>query len=108
MTNRLIIALLAPAMTINLLMVCDGKGNRAVAQNNNLSENDVENFFRQHTVEGNHAVAMKKRSLGTVTYFATVHGYPNNLAVCEEVLAPYNKDVSRSAISGEYFCEVLH
>jgi hypothetical protein len=51
---------------------------------------------------------MKKRSLGTVTYFATVHGYPNNLAVCEEVLAPYNTDVSRSAISGEYFCEVLH
>jgi hypothetical protein len=89
-------------------MVCDGKGNHAVAQNNNLSENDVENFFRQHTVEGNHAVAMKKRSLGTVTYFATVHGYPNNLAVCEEVLAPYNTDVSRSAISGEYFCEVLH
>ena len=108
MTNRLIIALLAPAMAINLLMVCDGKGNRAVAQNNNLSENDVENFFRQHTGEGNLAVARTKRSLGTGTYFATVHGYPNNLAGCEEVLAPYNTDVSRSAISGEYFCEVLH
>jgi hypothetical protein len=76
-------------------------------QRSDLSDTDVENFFRKHTVEGNHAVAIKKRSLGTVTYFATVHGYPNNLEVCEEVIAPYNEDASLPVIPGEYFCEEL-
>ena len=107
MTSNLILAVLAQVIAVILLLGCNGEDDHAVAQGNDLSETDVENFFRQHTIEGSNAVAMKKRSLGTVTYFATVHGYPNNLAVCEEVLAPYNKDASRSAISGEYFCEVL-
>ena len=78
-----------------------------MATGDSVTTSDVERYFRKHKVDGNRAVAMKKRSLGMVTYFATVHGYPNNLSVCEEVLAPYKEDASRSAISGEYFCEEL-
>jgi len=35
--------------------------------------------------DGNYAMAMKKRSVGVTAYLATVHGYPNNLSVCQEV-----------------------
>ena len=99
MTDKLTVALLGQLIAATLLMGCD--------QDSDLSDADVEDFFRQHTVGGSHAVAMKKRTLGTVTYFATVHGYPNNLSVCEDVIAPYNKDASLSTIPGEYFCEEL-
>jgi hypothetical protein len=54
-----------------------------------------------------HAVALKKRTLGGVAYLATIHGFPNNRSVCEEIIAPYNKDPSLSVIPGEYFCEEL-
>jgi hypothetical protein len=72
-----------------------------------LSSSDVEQFFRGHKVEGYYAVAIKKRTLGGVAYLSTVHGFPDNTSVCEELIAPYNKDRSLSAISGEYFCEEL-
>jgi hypothetical protein len=72
-----------------------------------LSSSDVEEFFRGHKVDGAYAVAMKKRSPAGVVYFGTIHGFPSNLSVCEEVLAPYNKDPSLSVLPGEYFCEEL-
>ena len=43
------------------------------------------------TVDGHYAVAIKKRSLGGESYLATVHGYPTNLSVCEQLIAPYNQ-----------------
>ena len=46
-------------------------------------------------------------TLGDVAYLATIHGYPNNLSVCKELIAPYNKDSSKSVIAGEYYCEEL-
>ena len=72
-----------------------------------ISSSDLEAYFRKYTVDGNYPVAIKKRSLGGVGYLATVHGYPTNLSVCEELIAPYNKEQSRSVIPGEYFCEEL-
>jgi hypothetical protein len=33
--------------------------------------------------------------------------YPSNLSVCEQLIEPYNKDQSKSALPGEYFCEEL-
>jgi hypothetical protein len=93
-------AILIAAYTfITLLMACD--------QGSDLSDADVEDFFQKHTVEGNHAVALKKRSLGGVSYLAAIHGYPTNRSVCEEIIEPYNKDASLSTIPGEYFCEEL-
>jgi hypothetical protein len=91
--------LIAVYTSATLLMGCD--------QGSDLSDADVEDFFQQHTVEGNHAVAMKKRSLGTTAYLATIHGYPNNLSVCEQVIAPFNEGASLSDVPGEYFCEEL-
>ncbi len=60
MTDKLIVALLGLVIAATLLIGFD--------QDSDLSDTEVEDFFRQHTVDGNHAVAMKKRSLGTVTY----------------------------------------
>jgi hypothetical protein len=98
----------ALAMFLSALLGCD-LGNPV--QGRDLSEEGLEAFFRKHTVNGNHAVAAKVRftvpSPG-VAYLLTVHGYPNNLSVCEELIAPYNKDPSLSVMPGNtYFCEVL-
>jgi hypothetical protein len=73
-----------------------------------ITNQQLESFFRAHTVEGHHVVALKKRSLGVVSYLATIHGYPNNLSVCEELVVPYNKEASTSVIAGDYYCEELH
>ena len=72
-----------------------------------MTDTELESFFRSHTVDGNHVVALKKRSAGAVSYLATIHGYPSNLSVCEQLIEPYNKDQSTSALPGEYFCEEL-
>jgi hypothetical protein len=95
----LIAVALLMAVALACFMACD--------QVSNIASADLEDFFRHHKVDGDYVVAMKKRSLGTVSYFATIHGYPDNLSVCEAVIAPYNKNESLSAIPGEYFCEVL-
>jgi hypothetical protein len=88
----------------SLLMGCDQV---TVTTGDTIPSSEVEDFFRKHKVDGNRAVAMRKRSLGGVAYLATIHGYPDNLSVCEEVIAPYNKDASLSDIPGQYFCEEL-
>lgn len=77
----------------------------------NLTEEELDGFFRKHTISGNHAAAIKLRFTipqpGT-SYLGTIHGYPNNLAVCEELIAPYNEDPSLTTIPGStYYCEVL-
>jgi len=86
-----------------LLMGCDQV---TVTTGDSISSSDLESLFRKHKIDGNHAVALKKRSAG-VSYLVTIHGYPNNLSVCEELIAPYNEDLSLSVLSGEYFCEEL-
>lgn len=72
-----------------------------------ITDTDLESYFRSHTVDGHNVAALKKRSAGTVSYLATIHGYPDNLSVCEQLIEPYNKDESKSTLPGEYFCEVL-
>jgi hypothetical protein len=105
MTDKRTVALLVHVFVgAALLIGCD---QITVATGNSVSSSEVEEFFRKHKVDGNHAVAMKNRSLGVVAYLGTIHGYPNNFSVCEEVLAPYNKDPSLSAMPGTYFCEEL-
>jgi hypothetical protein len=72
-----------------------------------MSESELEAFFRGRTVSGKPVVAVKKRTPGSAAYLLTVHGYPNNLSVCEELIKPYNEDPSLSVLPGEYFCEEL-
>jgi len=73
-----------------------------------VSDIALERYFKKTTVSGNHVAALKKRIFqGDVAYLATIHGYPNNLAVCESLIAPYNSDASKSVLPGTYFCELL-
>ena len=77
----------------------------------NLTEEELETFFRQHTVEGNNAVALKINfiyPLPWIAYVATIHWYPDNKSVCEELIAPYNNDPSLSVAPwSTYYCEIL-
>lgn len=75
--------------------------------NDIVTEDEVAQFFKTHKVAGNYAAALKKSSLGQVSYLATIHGYPNNLDVCNDLIAPYNENESLSTIPGYYFCEEL-
>jgi len=72
-----------------------------------ITYEELEAYLRSHTVDGNISVAIKKASLGDISYLATVHGYPNNMSVCEDLIEPYNNDASLSVISGQFFCERL-
>lgn len=83
-----------------------GCGGDPVAKS--MTEEQLEAFFRGRTVHGEAVVALKKRIIdGQNSYLATIHGYPNNLSVCEELIKPYNADASMSTLPGQYFCEVL-
>ena len=79
--------------------------------NGDLSDEELESFLRSHTISGNHAVAIKKRTtLGSqvaVSFLATIHGYPSNLSVCENLATEQNADQSLSVLPGVYYCEVL-
>lgn len=92
---------------IAMLIALSGCGEISVIRGDSISEAELESFFRKHKVEGNRPVALKKRSIAGIAYLATVHGYPNNLSVCEELIAPYNDDTSLSVLPGDFFCEVL-
>jgi hypothetical protein len=96
------------ALTMLRVIAASGSGTES---SGDLSEEDLERFFRRHTISGNQPVALKLRfSVPTPgsAYLATVHGYPNNRQVCEELIAPYNTDPSLTTIpGGRYFCEVL-
>ena len=89
---------------IGLLTAC---GQAKIAASSAITSEELESFFRHHTVNDHHAVALKKRSAAGDSYLATVHGYPNNLAVCQQLIKPYNEDPQLSVMSGQYFCEEL-
>jgi len=98
-------------LTLLALVSLAGCGFVSTASASDLTEEQIESFFRKHTISGNHAVAIKLRFTvpqpGTA-YLGTIHGYPNNRSVCEELIAPYNKDTSLTTIpGGSYYCEVL-
>ena len=94
----LVIALALFIVGCNKLTITTGKS---------ISDKELEQFFRKHQVDDNYAVALKKKSLDVTSYLATIHGYPNNLSVCSELIVPYNKDASLSTMPGTYFCEEL-
>lgn len=54
------------------------------------------------------AYAIIKSGLGGDAWLATVHGFPDNRAVCMELIEPYQNDPSRSALPGKYTCRVLY
>lgn len=92
---------------IGLLIVLSACGPMSSSSGGSITEADLEQFFREHKVGRAPAAALKKRSLGEVSYLATIHGYADNLQVCQQLIEPYNKDASLSAIPGGYYCEEL-
>lgn len=84
-----------------------GCGQVTVTPKGSITSAELESFLRHHPVDGHEPVALKKRSLGVDSFLATIHGFPNNLEVCGELIAPYNTDPSKSVVSGTYFCEEL-
>ena len=94
----------AAIAAIGLLTAC---GQAKIAANSAVTSTELESFFRHHTVNEHHAVALKKRSAAGDSYLLTVHGYPNNLTVCQKLIKPYNEDPQLSVMSGQYFCEEL-
>ncbi len=71
-----------------------------------ITSEELEQMLRKHKINGYHAVALKKRSV-VDAYLATIHGYPDNLGVCMQIIEPYNKNSDLSAIPGTYYCEEL-
>jgi hypothetical protein len=95
--------LISVVLVVGLATGCAG----GTTLGDSVTEDQLEAFFRAHKVEGNHVAAIKKRSAGVSSYLATIHGYPNNISVCEEIVAPLNKDDSTSVVPGQYYCEEL-
>ena len=79
----------------------------SVTTGESISSEELRIFFRKHKIDNNFAVALKKESAGTHSYLATIHGYPDNLSVCESLIEPYNKEAGLSVMQGVYYCEVL-
>lgn len=77
----------------------------------NLTEDQLDTFFRKHTIEGNIPVAIKiqfTQPMPGIAYVATIHWYQNNKSVCEELIAPYNIDPTLTAIAwSTYYCEEI-
>ncbi len=103
-TNRMAFIAVCFLLTTSFLVGC---GPATVTSGDSITSDDLESFFGKHKIDGNGAVAIKKLSFGEESYLATIHGYPTNLSVCEQLIAPYNEDPSLSSIDGYYYCEPL-
>ena len=45
-----------------------------------------------------------KDGMDSAAWLATIHGYPDNRSVCEDLIAPYNTDPDLPVLPGIYFC----
>ncbi len=96
------------ALLLTLTIFLGGCGQVTVTTGSSVTDKELEGFFKQHKVDGNVAVALKKHTVGAPdSYLATIHGYPDNLSVCKSLVEPYNNDAKLSVIPGSYFCEEL-
>lgn len=53
------------------------------------------------------AYAVVKNGIAVPAWLATIHGYVDNRAVCEQLIAAYNEDASMSVLAGDYTCRRL-
>ncbi len=89
------------------ILFLSGCADVSIVSGESIEAKELEAFFRKHKISENYSVAIKKHSLGGESYLATIHGYPNNLSVCQQLIEPYNKGTESSVIIGTYFCDVL-
>ena len=65
----------------------------------------VQRFFAKNKVGRSPDIAVMKN--GT-DHLMTIHGYMDDLAVCEQLIEPYNQDSSLSTLPGSYSCVPLN
>jgi len=95
-------------LLIVIVVTCAGCGPVTVTSGDSITYAELEQFFRKHKIDGNHAAALKKLSFVGDVYVITIHGYPNNLEVCESLAAPMRTgNLLWSDIPGVYHCELL-
>lgn len=68
-------------------------------------QGDVQRFFARHKIGSSPDYAVMKN--GT-DHLMTIHGYGDDLGVCMQLIEPYNKDPSLSALPGSYSCVPLN
>ena len=56
---------------------------------------------------GSAAYGIVKSSVAGESWLATIHGYPDNEAVCEELIAEYNESPEMSVLAGNYRCDPI-
>ena len=56
---------------------------------------------------GSMAYGIVKNSVAGDSWLATVHGDPDNEAVCEELIAEYNESPEMSVLAGTYRCDPI-
>ena len=89
-----------------IILMLNGCAKVSITIGDSITDKQLERFFRKHKIDGNYPVALKKRSFAD-SYLATIHGYPDNLSVCQQIIEQYNKNKDLSAVKGEYYCEIL-
>jgi len=67
-------------------------------------EEGLKEQLRKHPVGGSPAVMLKKSGIAE-SWLATIHGYLDNMSVCEDMIKPYNENPSLSDVEGTYYCQ---
>lgn len=70
-----------------------------------VGQETVKDFFAKNRVGSSPDYAVMKN--GT-DHLITIHGYANDLEVCQRLIEPYNRDPSLSAVPGSYTCVPLN
>ena len=85
-------------IVVSALMGCDSGPTQ-------ITQDDLKAYFAKHRVGSSADYAIVKN--GT-DYLATVHGYMDDGSVCEQLIAPYNKNPALSVLPGTYSCVPLN
>jgi len=77
------------------------------AEDLNEYERSLQEAYATRPEGSDDAAALFKDGPAGRAWLATIHGYPNNLEVCEELIAPYNSDQTMSDLPGTYRCRYV-
>lgn len=94
------------SLTVCVLVSCNSSSTVDTAETYEEYESALRSAYSRKPAETDDAVALMKDGVVT-SWLATIHGYPNNREVCEELIDPYNADPSLSEMGGRYYCEPI-
>jgi hypothetical protein len=90
-----------------VLASCAGEGNNSKADPVSDFEMELVKTYQGKPAGTSRAYALHKQTVGGPAWLATIHGYPDNKTVCEQLIEPYNSGEMPSDLPGTYFCEEL-